>query len=159
MIFLPAEQLGVLVFSLGDAGANLFGTTVVQQAVDYWTNNPRADSRAADRLSSFAAEAAKSIRDADAVPTVPIDRSAGVSPDYVGWYESAGRGRVAVSMHPDGMEVSAGALRLLLVLEAKDQFAAYDATVPGPSLPLKFRRDRVGDVDAFIFREVIFLKR
>lgn len=159
MIFLPEESFGILVFSLSDAGANLFGATVVQQAVDYWTNNPRADSRATDRLSTFATEAAKSIRDADAVPTAPENRSAGLSPDYVGWYESAGRGRVAISMHPDGMEAAAGALRLLLVPEAKDQFAAYDATVPGLPLPLKFRRNAAGVIDAFIFREVTFLKR
>ena len=113
---------------------------MVQQAVDYWTDDPRADSRASDRLSTFATEAAKSIREADALPTMPADRSPGVSPDYVGSFESAGRGRVAISMHPDGMEAAAGALRLLLVPEAKDQFAAYDASVPGPPLPLKFRR-------------------
>ena len=159
MIFLPKERFGVLVFSLSDAGANLFGTTVVQQAVDYWTNNPRADTRAADRLSTFATEAAKSIREADAVPTMPADRSTGVSPDYVGSYESAGRGRVAISMHPEGMEAAAGALRLLLVPEAKDQFAAYDASVPGPPRPLRFRRNASGAIDAFIFREITFLKR
>lgn len=159
MVFLPEERFGLLVYSLSDAGANLFGTTVVQQAIDYWTNNPRADSRAAERLSTFATEAAKSIREADAVPTLPADRSAGVSPDYVGSYESPGRGRVAISMHPDGMEAAAGALRLLLVPEAKDQFAAYDATVPGPPRPLKFRRNAAGTIDAFIFREVTFLKR
>jgi hypothetical protein len=90
---------------------------------------------------------------------MPADRSAGVSPDYVGWYESPGRGRVAISMHADGMEAAAGALRLLLVPESKDQFAAYDATVPGPPRPLKFRRNAVGAIDAFIFREVTFLKR
>jgi CubicO group peptidase (beta-lactamase class C family) len=159
MIFLPAERFGVLVFSLSDAGANLFGTTVAQQAVDYWTNDPRADSRAADRLSTFAIAAANSIREADAVPIMPEDRTAGVSPDYVGWYESAGRGCVAVSMHPDGMEAAAGALRLLLVPEGKDQFAAYDASVPSLPRPLKFRRNAVGAIDAFIYREVTFLKR
>lgn len=159
MIFLPEERFGILVFSLSDAGANLFGTTVVQQAVDYWTNDPRADSRAAERLSTFATAAAKSIRDADSIATVPEDRSAGISPDYVGSYESAGRGRVAVSMHPDGMEAAAGALRLLLAPEGKDQFAAYDATVPGPPRPLRFRRNAGGAIDAFIFREVTFLKR
>lgn len=52
-------------------------------------------------------------------PQVPENRSAGISPDYVGWYESAGRGRVAVSMHPNGMEAAAGALRLLLVPRGK----------------------------------------
>lgn len=159
MMFLPKERFGVVVFSLGDAGANLFGTTVVQQAVDYWTNDSRAESRASERLSTFATEAAKSIREADAVPTMPQDRSAGVSPEYVGSYENAGRGRVAISMHPDGMEAAAGALRLLLVPEKKDQFAAYDASVPGPPRPLTFRRNASGAIDAFIFREIIFLKR
>ena len=159
MAFVPAERFGIVVFSLSDAGANQFGTTVVQQAIDYWVNDPGADSRATERASAFALAAAKAIQDADTVSVAPQDRSAGSSPEYVGAYESPGRGRVAVSMHPDGMEASAGALRLLLVPLHKDEFNAYDAVVPGPPRPFRFRRNANGAVDAFVFREVTFLKR
>jgi hypothetical protein len=133
--------------------------SVVQQAIDYWTGDPAADARASARLSTFATVAAKAIAEADAVPVVPDDRSAGAGAEYVGWYESVGRGRVAVSMHPNGMEATAGALRLLLAPGSRDNFAAYEATISGAPRPFKFRRDASGAVDAFVFREVTFLKR
>jgi CubicO group peptidase (beta-lactamase class C family) len=159
MAFLPKEHFGILVFALSDQGANLFNVSIVQQAIDYWTGDAAADRRASERLGTFATAAAKAIADADAIPVVPADRSAGAAAEYVGWYESAGRGRVAVSMHPNGMEATAGAMRLLLAPQSRDNFSAYDATIPGAPLPLRFRRAADGAVDAFIFREVTFVRR
>ena len=158
MAFLPEQRFGVLVFSLADAGGNLFGTSIIQQAIDFWTDDPAADRRASERLSTFATEAAKAIREADAIPTVPADRSRGAKPEHVGWYDSAGRGRVAVSLHPDGLAITAGALHLLLASTGNDKFDAYDAMVVGPPLPLVFHRNGAGDVDSFVFREVTFVK-
>jgi CubicO group peptidase (beta-lactamase class C family) len=159
MAFVPKERFGVLVFALSDQGGNQFDVSVIQQAIDYWTGDPAADARAAERLRTFATVAAKAIADADTVRIVPANRSAGARAEYVGWYESEGRGRVAVSLHPNGVEATAGALRLLLAPQSADTFAAYEATIPGPPLPLVFRRGAGGAIDAFVYREVVFLKR
>jgi CubicO group peptidase (beta-lactamase class C family) len=159
MAFLPKERFGVVVFALSDQGGNQFNVSIVQQAFDYWTGDAAAAARASERVSAFATAAGEAIANADKVPVVSEDRSAGAAAEYVGWYDSPGLGRVAVSMHPNGMEVTSGALRLLLAPESKDHFAAYEASIPAAPRPLKFHRDAGGAVDAFIFRDATFVKR
>lgn len=140
LAFVPEQNLGVLVYALGDASGARFAFDLVQQAIDFWAMDEAADARAAERLRSFATSAAASLAEADRRAGPPSDRRIAGAEAFVGVYEAEGYGAITVSLHSDGLEARAGVLRLLLAPLGNDRFQAYIAGRSEDPWPVEFAR-------------------
>jgi CubicO group peptidase (beta-lactamase class C family) len=148
ILFLPAERFGIVVLSLGDAGANLLNASIVKQAVDLWTSSPQAGERARVRVAEFA-----TFKLSDAVDQRLQRRralGAAVSAAAVGVYENERLGRFTIATEGGGLTISGGVFAAELVQVGEDEFLVVQRADPETET-FRLIRDATGRVIAFMW--------
>jgi CubicO group peptidase (beta-lactamase class C family) len=107
ILFLPKEQFGVAVLSVGDTGVNAFNAAIVRQAIDYWVGSPQAEQRVSERVSEYAqAAAAEFARLPARAPSQPVPKE--LARAVVGTYENERLGRLVLTQEGDAFVLRAG---------------------------------------------------
>lgn len=146
----PEEDLGVVVFSVGDAAVNTFNTAILEQAVDLWTQSPVAGRRAEDRVANYRAISANEAAMIDATDAArsrrwPVD--AAVARAVVGFYENLRLGRFEVVERRGRLEVVFGVWGGDLVPTGADTFHFVERGAAGTET-VRLIRDASGAVVA-----------
>lgn len=149
IMFLPDEDLGIAVLSVGDAAANTFNSAILRYAIDVWTSRPDVTKRAQSYLSEYAqtaaAEFARLAAAEAALPArAPID--ALYAREVAGDYQSDRLGRVSVSVENAHLVATAGAFTADLLHIEGDRFAIVSREEPADSQAFSFRRSTDGAV-------------
>ena len=94
ILFLPKEQFGVAVLSVGDTGANDFNAAIVRQAIDYRVGSPQAKQRVGERVSEYERAAAAELARLPGPlgPAQPVANE--LAKEMVGAYENERLGRL-----------------------------------------------------------------
>ena len=148
ILFLPAAEFGIVVLSLGDAGANLLNTSIVKQAIDLWTSSAQAGERSKLRVAEFAALKVTDAVDPRLQRRPALDEA--VSAAAVGMYENERLGRFTIAAEDGGLTISGGVFAAELVPVARDEFLVVRRADPETE---RFRliRDAAGRVTAFMW--------
>jgi CubicO group peptidase (beta-lactamase class C family) len=157
MAFEPANGLGIIAFTVGDAGGNLLNVSLVQQAFDIWRNVPDAQKRAAGRIRGYAAGAMREMKTADQ-RSAPAFRPVPNAADYAGTYENPDLGRLTISVGRDRLLLRAGVATFYLGAQKGDSFETIDArTYEGPS-QVRFNRRPSGAVSWLTLDDDVFVR-
>lgn len=100
ILFLPDEDFGMAVLSVGDAAATTFNAAILRHAIDLWTSHPQAEQRVQSYLEEYAEAAEKEMARLAAAetalpPRAPIDTA--YAQAVMGAYENERLGRVLVA--------------------------------------------------------------
>jgi CubicO group peptidase (beta-lactamase class C family) len=108
ILFLPKEQFGIAVLSVGDTGVNEFDAAIVRQAIDYWVQSPQAEQRAGERFAEYehAAAAEFARLPARLGPSQPV--ASELARALVGAYENERLGRLSLTQESDALVLRAG---------------------------------------------------
>jgi len=142
ILFLPEEELGVVVLSAGDVGANQFNSAILSHAIDLWTDAPDIESRAQSRVESHAAtsmDVLRTIQEMEArARKAPLPDPALVQA-AVGCYENARLGRFALFADDGVLRISGGAFTSTLYVVEGDKLFLW---TPGSAETESFRLNR-----------------
>lgn len=145
-MFLPELNLGIVLMSNGDVGANSLHAAIFAQAIDEWTAMPDAMARGAERIAEYAKTAAKAVAEADAgdprlAKVVTIEPTRWRS--AVGVYDNRRLGQFEVDLDRDGLWMAGGVFRARLQSIGGDAFLLVSTTT-GEVENLTFERDANG---------------
>jgi CubicO group peptidase (beta-lactamase class C family) len=152
-LWVPELKFGVTVLSVGEVATHQMNIAMIMQAIDLWTQNPEAATRAVQRIGSFQDVAAKGTAkfqtlDPRLVNPAPLD--AAVASAATGSYRNDRLGEAAISLEGGKLVLTSGVLKGDLVPQADGGFRVYDRAALDTQ-PLKFSGSRSGTYDSFLF--------
>jgi hypothetical protein len=124
-LFLPTEQFGIAVLSVGDAGVNTFNSAIVRQAIDYWVG-ARGAQREAERIREYEQAAATEL-----AQIAPRERPTRVvEPELaqaiLGTFQNERLGRMLLTQESGGLVLRAGVWTADLVYHGDTAFIAIE---------------------------------
>jgi CubicO group peptidase (beta-lactamase class C family) len=155
ILFVPAEEFGIAVLSLGDDGANLLNVSIVKQAIDFWSSSAQASERSKLRVAEFAASKVADTADPKRQRR-PVD--ADVSAAAVGVYENERLGRFTIAAKSGELTISGGVFAAELVPLAAEEFLVVQPANPEAET-LRLIRAANGRVSAFIWDDDLYDRR
>jgi CubicO group peptidase (beta-lactamase class C family) len=149
ILFLPQEQFGVAVLSVGDTGVNDFNAAIVRQAIDYWVESPHAAQRVGERVAEYERAAAAEFarlpgRLGAAQPLAPDLARA-----MIGTYENERLGRLVLAQESAALVLRAGIWTADLHYAGGVNFTAIERGTDNRT-PLALYRDGSGRVPALV---------
>ena len=149
ILFLPIEQFGVAVLSVGDTGVNTFNSAIVRQAIDYWVG-AHPQQRAAERLREYEQAAAAEFA---RLPQQDARAQAAVEPEFVramlGTFANERLGGLVLAQESGGLVLRAGIWIADLAYQGDGEFIATERGTNSMT-SLKVVRDASGGVAAVV---------
>jgi CubicO group peptidase (beta-lactamase class C family) len=152
----PEAKLAIGVLTVSDIAGHTYNAAIVQQAIDFWMDDPAAETNAERRVADFSREAAAAVlqlqkaRAAAAKPLPIADVAA-----YRGRYASDRLGTFTVTIDGAQLRAGIGELRLALVPVGGDKFLGFAPADPQPE-SFSFERGSDGHVVRLVWGERAF---
>ena len=154
ILFLPDEDFGIAVLSVGDAAANTFNAAILRHAIDLWTSHPQVEQRAQSYLEEYAEAAEKEMArlaaaEAALPPRAPVDTA--YAQAVIGAYENERLGRVGVANENGQLVAFGGAFTADLLRVDGDRFLIVSRQEADDAQTFTFRRSIDGTVRDFLW--------
>ena len=123
-LFLPTEQFGIAVLSVGDTGVNAFNSAMVRQAIDYWVG--AREQRAAERIREYQQAAATEFAQIAPRERPPRAVEPELAQAILGTFQNERLGRVLLTQESGGLVLRAGVWTADLEYQGDTAFIAIE---------------------------------
>jgi len=146
----PGEKLGIGMLTLSDVAGNSFNAQAVQQAYDYWTRAPNAQSNAERRIAQFRTDAIESAAELRKPANPGVRVSSSTLRQYQGRYRSDRLGTMTVMLSGGRLRAHLGLFELDLTPTDADAFVNQRGLELEPE-PVVFRRNSAGRISTMMW--------